>query len=495
MNLLAKLEKSKNFWFVFLTLIGFFLLRLPSLFEPYWYGDEGIYQVLGLGINHGRLLYKGIWDNKPPLLYMVYGFLGGDQFKVRAASLVVGALSVVIFFFLAKNIFQGQDEEKGESNKIVYAVTALFAFLFGIPLIEGNIANAENFMLLPILFAGLLVYKRNNEIKSLKYFSGFFGPGLLLGIAFLFKIVALFDFASFAVFIFIVHFGIKKIESIIEIAIPYTLGFFLPIFLTLIFFASKGALSDFIHAAFTQNVGYVGYSNTFIIPQGLLITKLLLLSIFMLFLFVKRSTINARVLFCSLWLAFSLFNSFFSGRPYTHYVLVSIAAVCLFVGVVLYERRFKIFLLAALVVSLFLLITNFSYYGKTIPYYQNYVAFMAGKKSITNYRSFFDKNTPRDYELADYLNLHLGKNDTIFIWGNDAQVYKLTNTIPPGRYTVAYHMTASKATLDETRKALLSERPKFIVVDNRISFPFTFAITLYNQRMALGPVSIYERPF
>ena len=29
------------------------------------------------------------------------------------------------------------------------------------------------------------------------------------------------------------------------------------------------------------------------------------------------------------------------------------------------------------------------------------------------------------------------KSDNIFIWGNNAQVYKLTEKLPPGRYTVA----------------------------------------------------------
>ena len=68
MKLLARLEKSHSFWFLLIISSLFFLLRLPSLFEPYWYGDEGIYQAVAMLVNNGAHLYSGAWENKPPLL-------------------------------------------------------------------------------------------------------------------------------------------------------------------------------------------------------------------------------------------------------------------------------------------------------------------------------------------------------------------------------------------------------------------------------------------
>src|SRR5260221_5506199 len=143
MKLLKKLEQSKDIWFLLATFFGFFLLRLPSLFEPYWYGDEGIYEVIGYAMRHGRILYSGIWDNKPPLLYLIYALFSGDQFGAKLASLLVGVLSVVVLYFLAK--------KRLVKRLHVYIATGFFTVLFGIPLLEGNIANAENFMLLPIM--------------------------------------------------------------------------------------------------------------------------------------------------------------------------------------------------------------------------------------------------------------------------------------------------------------------------------------------------------
>ena len=51
---------------LFITLI----LRIPSFFEPYFYGDEMIYLSIGQGIRKGLDLYTQIFDNKPPLIYL-----------------------------------------------------------------------------------------------------------------------------------------------------------------------------------------------------------------------------------------------------------------------------------------------------------------------------------------------------------------------------------------------------------------------------------------
>src|SRR3989304_4168753 len=128
------MQESRKFWPIIFASFLFFILRLPSLFEPLWYGDEGIYQVIGNSLNHGKLLYTQIFDNKPPLLYWLYAILNSDQFTVRLASLIFGALSVAIFFLLSKRLF------KNGKNNIPYLTTLIFVLLFGLPMLEGNIA-------------------------------------------------------------------------------------------------------------------------------------------------------------------------------------------------------------------------------------------------------------------------------------------------------------------------------------------------------------------
>src|SRR3990167_7243647 len=70
-----------EFFFVFLL-----ILRIPSFFEPYYYGDEMIYLALGEGIRQGIPLYLGLHDNKPPLLYITAAIAGNlFVFKVILA--------------------------------------------------------------------------------------------------------------------------------------------------------------------------------------------------------------------------------------------------------------------------------------------------------------------------------------------------------------------------------------------------------------------------
>src|SRR3990167_3716315 len=87
--------------FLSLASVVFVILRFPSIFEPHWYGDEGIYEIIWIAINNGRVLYSEIWDNKPPLLYLIYALFNGDLFYIRFASLISGVFSIIFFFLLA----------------------------------------------------------------------------------------------------------------------------------------------------------------------------------------------------------------------------------------------------------------------------------------------------------------------------------------------------------------------------------------------------------
>ena len=50
---------------------------------------------------------------------------------------------------------------------------------------------------------------------------------------------------------------------------------------------------------------------------------------------------------------------------------------------------------------------------------------MVKQKVLQLIRIILTGNTPRDYEIAGYINLNIKTNDNIFIWGNNAQIYEL----------------------------------------------------------------------
>lgn len=489
LKLLKKLQASTDCWFLLGTGVIFFLLRLPSFFEPYWYGDEGIYEVIGFALRHGKLLYRDIWDNKPPLLYLIYALGSGDQMIAKILSAIAGFLAVIVFFFLAKRLF---------TKKIqIYFSTALFALLFGLPLLEGNIANAENFMLLPIISAALLVVVVLQKKLSFRNQTLFlFSAGLLIGVAFLTKVVAVFDIAAFAFVLAVMKFETlqKSWKTILSHLIPLGIGFVVPLLLTIAYFASQHILPTFFQSAFFSNVGYVNYGNQFIIPQGLLILKLILLAGILCVLFIKRKSFSLTELFVYTWIPFAVFNALFSQRPYTHYVLVTIAAASLLAGLVIVHKRAKPLSSIILLITFLLLVKNFNFYTKPFSYYSNFVSYVVGQKDTTAYQSFFDKGTPRDYAIASFIKSTIKPDQHVFIWTNSAQIYKLLDILPPGRFIVAYHITTNQKTLDETSLALQKEMPDVVVLlPNATGFPF--AIRNYRPLFSIQQGVVYEKVF
>ncbi len=490
MILLRKLEKSLDFWFLLFSSFFFFLLRLPSLFEPYWYGDEGIYQTIGLALSRGAVLYRDTWDNKPPAIYYLNSFFSSDQFTIRLISLIIGLIGVAFFFLLARKILVRSILARG--------VTLLFIILFGLPLLEGNIANAENFMVPINIIAAYLIYTTVRSKKDQKKL--LILPGLLLGISFLFKIVSIFDFGAFFVFLFIYDFSdrltLQSIKNQILRKIPHLLtfsvSFLIPFLLTAAYFASQHIFSLFLTSMFFSNIGYVGYGNKFIIPQGLLIFKVSLLGLSLLLIFLRRNYLKfTSSVFVLTWFSFSLFNAFFSQRPYPHYVLVIIPSLCLVLGLMFSYKRFSKLIGAVFLLSVFIILNYFSLYFKVFQYYTNFVKFTFDHTRVIPYQAFFDSVTPRDYEIATLINMNIKQNDNIFVWGNNVAIYKLTNRIPPGKYTALYHMTTYPDGISDTKRGLTKSNPRFIILTGNTPYPFS--LYNYKVKIKIRDAIIYER--
>ena len=85
-----------KYWLVLLFGLTFFL-RLPSLFEPFTYGDEGIYLTLGQGLRKGLVFYRDIHDNKPPFLYLLAAL--ANSFSYYRLILFIWSFATILMFF------------------------------------------------------------------------------------------------------------------------------------------------------------------------------------------------------------------------------------------------------------------------------------------------------------------------------------------------------------------------------------------------------------
>ncbi|MDP3955068.1 MAG: hypothetical protein Q8Q15_01765 [bacterium] len=473
-----------KYWLILIFILVFFL-RLPSLFEPYSYGDEAIYLTLGEGARQGLVFYRDIHDNKPPILYLLATISGG-LFWFRFILLVWNLATIYAFLKLALTLFPNRE-------KIVRWATLVFALLTSLPLLEGNIANAEIFMILPTIMAVFLLF-RGEKTKP----SAYFFAGILFSLAALFKIPAAFDFAAIA--FFVVFFKIRKDFSLIFSHFPLlVLGFAVPIFLSFLYYWSQGALPQYFTAAFAQNLPYLStwqgsksssdFFNFGIMNRGVL----LLLATSIIWLSRKKLGETTSLIF--LWFLFALFGATLSGRPYPHYLVQILPPASLLLITFLLAKGYLKIAILGLFGLIWGSVVYFHFWSyPNLSYYQNFLSFALGQKSREEYFRGFGDKTPQTYKLAEFLQNHTNPREKVFIWGEGSLVYALSRRLPPGKYTTSYHIIDFKGS-DETISLLKQAPPRFIIDLNDEDRPFPELFHLINERYLLfktiGKAEIY----
>src|ERR1035437_2063536 len=96
-----KLEHSRTRFLAGLALV--FLRALPNLRYPL-HSDQATYCLIGQGLLRGQLLYRVLWDNKPPGIFYIYALIvkivGPVMWCVGVVDILwLLIISVCIFYF------------------------------------------------------------------------------------------------------------------------------------------------------------------------------------------------------------------------------------------------------------------------------------------------------------------------------------------------------------------------------------------------------------
>lgn len=464
-----------------------FLLRIPSFFEPYYYGDEMIYMSMGQGVRQGLTLYKDVHDNKPPLLYLTAA-AAGNLFWLKVILTFWSLITVFLFYKLTKIIL----DKNTKAQKIS---TLLFALLTTLPFLEGLTANSELFMIVFTIGAFLILLKEKLTLRKI------FFAGILLGIGTLYKVPAAFD-APIIVFYWIITEGLGQWKKILKNSIILALGFALPIVITFIWYFFRGALPEYIKAAFLQNVGYLSsfrpgdVQKSFFVRNAPLLIRGGIVLAGSVILFIFRKKLSKKFILLSLWVLFALFAITLSERPYPHYLIQIVAPVSILLSMLFAEKSFEQSLVVLpLALTFFIPIYYKFWHYPTTTYYARFVRFVIGDESKETYRNSFSANVERNYEIADFLVNSSTKKDKVFMWDPDsAAVYALSKRMPPIKYVADYHVYdySSKAT---EAKNIAANPPKFIVLTP--DHPFQELSALIRNRYLLvnniGNAEIYSR--
>lgn len=449
---------KKHHFLLAVILLLTFILRLPSLFEPFWYGDEGIFAAVARNLNLGGVLYGSAWDNKPPMIYLTYmlifKFFGVSMFWLRlAAAITVLATAAIIYEIALATI----------GTRQALAAVLIFGFLASLRLIEGNLALTEIFMILPISLAMLVAIKRNFDFKSL------FFAGVLFAIASLYKQVGALEAAALGIFVFLNE---KNFVTFIKKGLVLSLGFALPFLVTIAYFAPKHLIDDFIFAAYTYYQIYLEESPKYAILIN--VSKLLpIVATIMYGIFKKFKTHDVSVFhLILLWSAFSFLGSYFSGRTYGHYLVQAIPAVSLLIASIsvpiTFNRARVVYAICFFLPLLFLtrlLFSDFLSGGpiNQVKYYKNFVDYTYNRKGLSEYNDFFDRNVNTIMALSDALRVNGAIGESIYIWGDYPWLYAIVDAKNPSRYVTSFHVFGVPSGREEVTRDINKSLPKYII--------------------------------
>lgn len=468
----AKVEK--RFWYSVAALIVLFvLLRLPSLFEPHWHSDEGLYASMAEAMEQGSVLYSDIFDHKPPFIFYLY--MVGDHATrfvwVKLLSMLSGVLGVVGSSLLLRDKF---------GHKIALWLGLVATILLSTPLLSTNTANTENFFV-PLVIWGLYLALKSGS----KYL---FVAGSLMGLAIWWKPVALFDFLAVGLFLLLTQltsFRWSALKSFASANWRLAAGFFWPTLLVIAIQIGQDNLVNFYNAVVLANLNYIGDTSdksallTFL--SSLSFRALLSAAILAIWVYLyKVRKLRELTLLALLVLTLEVFGAFSSGRGYSHYLQQAVPGFLLLTSVVVtkvrhVQRAWQSWLLAAIVpVSTVLLLVFFLINGnisatevqEKLRYYPDFVRSITGGMDYAQSPSFRGREE-RLQELALLLDQH--ERQSVYIYSLDCWVYHDLQIPPQVFYLNPFHMYVfAEEAIPRTLRELEENAIQYIVVDRTL---------------------------
>ncbi len=401
-------------------------LRLPSLWEPHWYSDEAGYATTAWLSTHGLVLYQGVWNNKPPLLFWIYDLalwaFGPSEFGLHLLSMLAGVLTL-----LALGVaLQGRVRGRGRVVPMVLA-----AVLLGVPLLGGDLALPENFLIAPEAWGMLLILQALERTDGRRL--ALAAP--LLAAAVLIQQTALAAVAA-ALLLVMLRWGPGRVRSAVGLLLLTAAGVVAGVAPYLIW-ATPARVWFLLVASYRQyTVSSLPITAAAMLPRALAGALLLTGA------FWRRRDPPIRLL-ATVWLAADLLLYLLPARPYPHFLLPSVVPACLALAAYwpLARRRWPGWRRAALPASgaisaaawLALLATNASgLFGGllTMEYLPLTVGRATGLVTSSQYLGAFGVTALAEAQAVAFLEAHHLDGESAMVWSADAWPYLLARLRP-----------------------------------------------------------------
>lgn len=487
-----------------LIILLFFVivLRIPNLFEPYWYGDETIYLTIGNALRNGLVLYRDIVDHKTPIIYLLA--MVPSLFWFKSLLLGFSIISSAQVFLVAKSIF-------GTTRK-AFAVGVVFAAATCLPVFEGNIANGELFVMGFIttalwIFSQTSLWKMLHQAKNALHNEPikFFLLGSMLGLAILTKVPAVLDYGFYAaviLFALLQKLSKNQLKVLVKNLLFTGAGIAAPILISIFYFSSQHALDAYLQYGLLYNLHYSkSIAPPFNSPLlqflfGFSGKSLLLLLIFGSIALFRSHQKHSLVHAFFFWFFCTLFAALLSSRPYPHYWLQTMLPLSFLAGYAIFGLAHQklLFGFSILALSIVLLLFKVSGYP-TIRYYQRFILYASKQLTKEQYMQEFDPIMLDTYRLSEHIQSSSAKTDRLFVWGTNPALYALSRRIPAGRFIVSFHIKDFHS-YDETLSALKNNFPEIIVVianEDRFEALNIFLTQRYLPTDSFGNMQVFHK--
>ncbi len=424
----------------------------PAIILAPWFGvvlerDEAAYSTLAMGLRHGLVPYRDLFDHKPPLVYGIYWFaflFGQDVWQPRVlAALALGATGVMTVLTA---------REMGYGRRTSLVAGAIFALSTSNVLLRIT-ANTEAFMLLPMTASLYALVRAENTGRT----GWHAASGLLAGLAVLVKTTAAFPALALMAFL------LARRRPRQREAAAFAVGAASPLLVTVALFAAFSALSDFWYANVTYNRLY-----TEVIPLSERLWRLFIISpsaVLGGLIFWHRAAVGLvlaarrRAPFgwlLLLWVAGAYLGIKVTGRDLSHYyaqLLPGVAlAGALSVSAIAQDFRRRGVRLAVYATLVPLAIFQLALYAT--------LASTASSREELHITSDCETEAPA---VGQWIRERSQPSDRIYNLGRDSEIYFYSQRLPAARFMYDRPFELDPDTAGETAEALRREPPRFIV--------------------------------
>lgn len=473
--------------------------------------DSSMFTYFGFAMNHGKIMYKDIFDHKGPLIF-VLNYLG-ELFSTSnfAGIYIIEILSIFIFFYFSFKTARLWLPPLLALIPIVVQSIMLSIFIEG-----GNFT--EEFALPFISFSIYQFVKFYKKNKIINYFEIFL-IGLSLGFVFLLRPNMITVWAVFSLTIILDLVFDKDYKFLFKIILSFTSGVILALLPFVIYMLKKRILSQAIFQSLTFNFKYLGSvsgkeEGVVKLIETASSNYILILGTYLLFsFFYKRNHLSKNENFIYIGSFFALCLSFISsamsGRNYTHYLMVLLPTLTLPIVFLLDDIRTKVKIKKIFLVSIaFILVIyinqlyeifNYMYEVNIVETNTNEAVSIREKRSI----AIGEENEILN-EVAQVIKENTSETDEIYAHRTGGNIYLLSNRLSSIKYfnLPAININENKLIGSDFLNELKSGNTKIIVIKssfaNRDKYEvekefYNFVTSNYHLIYSENGYNIYSR--